>query len=63
VIKNAGGAERAAIEAFNRALYLEQSHYAALIHLALLHERRGEAATASNFRRRAERVEQKKAGK
>lgn len=61
VIKNAAGAEQAAIDAFNRALYLEQTHYAALIHLALLHERRGEGATASNFRRRAERVQQKKA--
>jgi chemotaxis protein methyltransferase WspC len=60
VIRNAAGAEQAAIEAFNRALYLQQSHYAALIHLALLHERRGESALASNFRRRADRVQQKK---
>jgi chemotaxis protein methyltransferase WspC len=61
VIRNAAGAEQAAIEAFNRALYLEQTHYASLIHLALLHERRGDRAAASNFRRRAERVQHKQA--
>jgi chemotaxis protein methyltransferase WspC len=59
VIRNAAGAEQVAIEAFNRALYLEQTHYASLIHLALLHERRGDQTAASNFRRRAERVQQK----
>jgi chemotaxis protein methyltransferase WspC len=61
IIRNAAGAEQAAIEAFNRALYLEQTHYASLIHLALLHERRGDQAAAANFRRRAERVQQKQA--
>ncbi len=61
IIRNAAGAEQAAIEAFNRALYLEQTHYASLIHLALLHERRGDRSAAANFRRRAERVQQKQA--
>ena len=61
VLRNAAGAEQAAIEAFNRALYLEQTHYASLIQLALLYERRGDRAAAANFRRRAERVQQKAA--
>lgn len=56
MIRNAAGTEQAAIEAFNRALYLEPSHHSSLIHLALLHERRGDRAIAANFRRRAERA-------
>lgn len=59
VIRNAAGAVQEAVVAFNRALYLEQTHYASLIHLALLHERRGDRAAASNFLRRAQRLQQK----
>jgi hypothetical protein len=35
---------------------LEQTHYEAVVHLALLHEQRGELPAAANFRRRAERA-------
>jgi chemotaxis protein methyltransferase WspC len=63
VIRNAAGAEQAAIESFNRALYLDQSHYASLVHLALLHERRGDLTATSNFRRRAERIQRKQGTK
>jgi chemotaxis protein methyltransferase WspC len=56
VIDSAAGQQGGAIQAFNKALYLNQSHYESLVHLALLHEQRGEIAAADNFRRRAERA-------
>ena len=56
IINNAGGDRDGAIACFNKSLYLNQAHYEALVHLALLHEQRGEQPTAANFRRRAERA-------
>jgi chemotaxis protein methyltransferase WspC len=56
IIRTAAGDRDAAIECFNKSLYLNQSHHEALLHLALLHEERGEHSTARNFRRRAERA-------
>jgi chemotaxis protein methyltransferase WspC len=61
LIRQAAGAEQAAIDCFNKALYLDQSHYGALIHLVLVHERRQEPTLASNFRRRAELAKSKRA--
>lgn len=55
-IQQASGDVTAAIDCFNKALYLEPACYEALVHLALLHERRGELPAAENFRRRAERA-------
>jgi chemotaxis protein methyltransferase WspC len=56
IIHQASGDIAAAIDCFNKALYLEPTCYEALVHLALLHERRGELPAAENFRRRAERA-------
>jgi chemotaxis protein methyltransferase WspC len=56
IISNAAGNRDDAIACFNKSLYLSQNHHEALVHLALLHEQRGEQAVAANFRRRAERA-------
>ena len=55
-IRQALGELAAAEDAFNRAVYLEPAHYEALVHLALLRERRGDAAGAAHLRRRAARA-------
>jgi chemotaxis protein methyltransferase WspC len=55
-IKQAAGDLPAAEDAFNRALYLDPTHYEALVHLALLRERRGDAAGAAHLRKRAARA-------
>jgi chemotaxis protein methyltransferase WspC len=56
VISNAAGNREDAVACFNKSLYLNQNHHETLVHLALLHEQRGEQAAAANFRRRAERA-------
>jgi chemotaxis protein methyltransferase WspC len=56
IIAGAAGALDEAITHFNKSLYLKQDHHEALVHLALLHEQRGQHAAAANFRRRAERT-------
>ena len=56
IIGNAAGQRDGAITSFNKSLYLNPNHYEALVHLALLHEQRGEQPVAANFRRRAERA-------
>jgi chemotaxis protein methyltransferase WspC len=61
LIRQAAGAEQAAVDCFNKALYLDQSHYGSLIHLVLIHERRQELTLAANFRRRAELAKSKSA--
>lgn len=57
VIHQAEGQSASAIDCFNKSLYLNPAHHEALVHLALLHEQRGEAQLAANFRRRAERAQ------
>jgi chemotaxis protein methyltransferase WspC len=56
IISNAAGDRDAAMACFNKSLYLNQAHHEALVHLALLHEQRGDLPAAANFRRRAERA-------
>jgi chemotaxis protein methyltransferase WspC len=56
IIASAAGALDEAISQFNKSLYLKQDQHEALVHLALLHEQRGQHAAAANFRRRAERA-------
>jgi chemotaxis protein methyltransferase WspC len=58
IISTAAGDRDGAIDCFNKSLYLNQGHYEALVHLALLHEERGEHLAAANFRRRATRARQ-----
>ncbi len=53
VVHQAQGDAAAAERCFQRALYLEPSLHEALVHLALLAERRGQAQQAANYRRRA----------
>jgi len=43
-------------ECFQKAVYLDPGHDEALLALALSAERRGDAAAAAGFRRRAERA-------
>jgi chemotaxis protein methyltransferase WspC len=63
VIHMTAGNGKAAMEAFGRALYLDQTHYQSLIHLALLHEQRGETAQAGNLRKRAAREQHRRASR
>jgi chemotaxis protein methyltransferase WspC len=56
IINNAAGKRDEAIASFSKSLYLNQDHHDSLVHLALLHEQRGESGVAANFRRRAERA-------
>ena len=60
VIHQAAGDRRRAEECFHKAVYLEPGHDAALLALALLAERRGDASASAAFRRRAERAVLKK---
>jgi chemotaxis protein methyltransferase WspC len=48
-----------AITFYRKALYLEPNHYEALIHMALLLEKRGDAEGARTLKRRAERAQPK----
>lgn len=57
VVKQAAGDGAAAMECFDKALYLDPRHYEALVHLALLCEQRGDRGRAENLRRRAERAQ------
>lgn len=62
IIGQAKGDDAQAESNFQRALYCEPRHYLSLVHLALIHERRGERDAAANFRRRAERARGKGKG-
>jgi chemotaxis protein methyltransferase WspC len=55
VVKKALGDPETALECFTKALYLDHQHYESLVHVAMLHEQRGDGANAENFRRRAQR--------
>jgi chemotaxis protein methyltransferase WspC len=57
LIRQAAGNAAQAKDCFGRALYLQPDHYAALIHLALLLEHRGETAMATVLRQRAQRAQ------
>jgi len=59
VIREATEACAAAAEAYRKALYLDPNHYEALIHLALFHERQGDAAGARTLNERARRQAQR----
>lgn len=56
IVKQAAADSLSAMECFDKALYLDPDHYEALVHLALLHETRGDRSRAENLRRRAERA-------
>lgn len=56
VIRQAAGDRERAEAAFHKAVYLDVRHGEALMALALIAQRRGDAATAAGYRRRAERA-------
>lgn len=56
LIKDAGDDPDAAV-LYRKALYLEPTHYEALVHTALWLEKNGDAEAARPFRRRAERAQ------
>jgi chemotaxis protein methyltransferase WspC len=57
MINQAAGREGRAEECFHKAVYLDPDHDEALLALALVAERRGDASMAAGFRRRAQRAE------
>jgi chemotaxis protein methyltransferase WspC len=57
LIRQAAGNPEQAEHCFSRAAYLQPEHYEALIHLALLMERRGETGRAAILRQRAQRIQ------
>ena len=61
IVDQAAGNRDEAIACFNKAVYLDPRHHEALVHLALLHEERGEQVAAANFKRRAERARRSQA--
>jgi len=56
VVRNASGDAAAALDCLTKALYLDRRHHDSLVLGALIHDRRGDRASADNFRRRAERL-------
>jgi chemotaxis protein methyltransferase WspC len=56
LVSECAGREADAERHWQRCLYLDPDHYAALCGLALLHERRGDAARGAGLRQRAARV-------
>jgi chemotaxis protein methyltransferase WspC len=53
IIMSASNREEEALKYFRQALYLAPSHGESLLHMAALHERRGEGARARHFRNRS----------
>jgi chemotaxis protein methyltransferase WspC len=60
IVDSAAGNRDTALQSFNKALYLAPGHHEALVHVALLHDQRGEHVLAANFRRRADRTRRSK---
>jgi chemotaxis protein methyltransferase WspC len=57
LVRDALGDGRRAVECYRKLLYLDPEHLEALMHLALLTERHGDAASAKRLRERAQRIE------
>ncbi len=60
LVRDATGNHREAATYYRKVLYLDPDHYDTQIHLALLLEKGGDAATAHVLRNRARRLEQKR---
>lgn len=58
LIGQALGRPEQAEEMFMKALYLDPSHYEALLHMALLNEQKGDGTRAQIFRQRIKRLEE-----
>ena len=59
LVRDAMGSHHQAALCYRKALYLEPGHSEALMHLALLLEKQGDAAGARRLRERARRVEER----
>jgi len=59
LVRDATGNQPEASDYYRKALYLDPNHHEALIHLALLMEKKGNTAGAQLLRNRARRLEQK----
>jgi chemotaxis protein methyltransferase WspC len=57
LMRDASGDLRRATDCYRKVLYLEPDHSEALLHLALLYERQGNAVAAMRLRDRAQRAE------
>jgi chemotaxis protein methyltransferase WspC len=57
LVSDASGRTGEAVEQYRKALYLEPNHHEALIHLALLLQKQGDAAGAQRLQRRASRLQ------
>jgi chemotaxis protein methyltransferase WspC len=60
VIKQASGDSQGALESFNKAVYMDASHYEALSHIALLYEHAGDKRAAGYWRQRAQSARKEK---
>jgi chemotaxis protein methyltransferase WspC len=58
VVRDAMRLERQAEECYRKAIYLAPEHYEALLHLALLAQKRGDLATARRLQSRARRAQE-----
>jgi len=58
LVRDATGNQPEASDYYRKALYLDPNHHEALIHLALLMEKKGNTAGAQLLRNRARRLEQ-----
>jgi chemotaxis protein methyltransferase WspC len=58
LVRDASG-EPDAIDCYRKALYLEPDHYESLVQMALLLQKKGEAARAGTFKSRARRIKLK----
>ncbi len=63
IIQHAAGHDINAKEFFEKTLYLDPSHYEALIYLSLLHQKLGENQKAELYRSRASKAAKQKANK
>jgi len=59
LISQALGHTERAEEMFMKTLYLDPSHYEALLHMALLHEQKGDGSGARIYRQRIKRLEER----
>jgi len=58
VVRQAQGKAAEAEKCFQKAVYLDPRHHESLVHLALLAAQRGDEPSATNYRRRAEKVKE-----
>jgi chemotaxis protein methyltransferase WspC len=58
LVRDAMGDDRGAADCYRKVVYLEPNHAEALMHLALLAEKRGDSSAARRLQLRSRRVEE-----